>query len=82
MYLVLSNHLHREYTVTAARAGVHVLVEKPMAVTEAEGREMIEAAGRAIDLEPVEIAQRPGPDQEITRRPAPGHQELVNTEAP
>jgi len=44
VYLVLPNHLHREYTVAAARAGVDVLVEKPMAVTEAECREMIEAA--------------------------------------
>src|SRR5688572_5524747 len=33
VYLALPNHLHREYTVRAARAGVHVLCEKPMAVT-------------------------------------------------
>src|SRR6185312_4518905 len=34
VYLVLPNHLHREYVVRAAKAGVHVLCEKPMAVTE------------------------------------------------
>jgi predicted dehydrogenase len=44
VYLVLPNHLHREYAVRAANAGVHVLCEKPMAVTEEECRAMIEAA--------------------------------------
>ncbi len=29
VYLVVPNHLHREYTERAARAGVHVLCEKP-----------------------------------------------------
>ncbi len=44
VYLVLPNHLHREYTVRAAEAGVHVLCEKPMAVTEADCEAMIDAA--------------------------------------
>jgi predicted dehydrogenase len=44
VYLVLPNHLHREYAVRAANAGVHVLCEKPMAVTEEGCRAMIEAA--------------------------------------
>jgi len=44
VYLVLPNHLHKEYTVRAAKAGVHVLCEKPLAVTEAECEEMIRAA--------------------------------------
>ena len=43
VYLALPNHLHREYAVRAAQAGVHVLCEKPMAVTEAECQEMIDA---------------------------------------
>src|SRR5579864_6761890 len=44
VYLTLPNHLHREYAVRAAAAGVHVLCEKPMAVTSEECRAMIEAA--------------------------------------
>ncbi|MEX2118713.1 MAG: Gfo/Idh/MocA family oxidoreductase [Pirellulales bacterium] len=47
VYLVLPNHLHRDYTVRAARAGVHVLCEKPMAVTEEDCREMIRATDEA-----------------------------------
>jgi glucose-fructose oxidoreductase len=44
VYLALPNHLHCEYAVRAARAGVHVLVEKPMALTEEECERMIRAA--------------------------------------
>jgi len=44
VYLALPNHLHREYAVRAAAAGVHVLCEKPMAVTEEECWAMIGAA--------------------------------------
>lgn len=44
VYIALPNHQHREYTVRAARAGVHVLCEKPMAETELDCMEMIEAA--------------------------------------
>src|SRR5262245_45455752 len=31
VYIATPNHKHREYTERAARHGVHVLVEKPMA---------------------------------------------------
>jgi predicted dehydrogenase len=47
VYLALPNHLHCDYAVRAARAGVHVLVEKPMAVTEEECERMIDAARAA-----------------------------------
>ena len=43
VYIALPNHLHREYSERAARAGVHVLCEKPMAVTEEDCRSMIGA---------------------------------------
>jgi glucose-fructose oxidoreductase len=46
VYIALPNHLHRDFTVRAARAGVHVLCEKPMAVTEPDCRVMIEEADR------------------------------------
>jgi glucose-fructose oxidoreductase len=47
VYLALPNSMHAEYAIRAARAGVHVLCEKPMAVTVEECRQMIAAARRA-----------------------------------
>lgn len=49
VYIALPNHQHRDYTIRAARAGIHVLCEKPMAETELDCQQMIEAAaqGRA-----------------------------------
>src|SRR3954469_25162125 len=44
VYIALPNHLHRSYTERAAQAGVHVLCEKPMAVTEEDCLAMIRAA--------------------------------------
>ncbi len=44
VYIALPNSLHCEYAVRAARAGVHVLCEKPMAVTEDECERMAAAA--------------------------------------
>jgi glucose-fructose oxidoreductase len=41
VYIALPNHLHRPYAERAARAGVHVLCEKPMAVTEEDCLSMI-----------------------------------------
>lgn len=46
VYIALPNHLHCDYTVRAANAKVHVLCEKPMAVTEAECQQMIEVCDR------------------------------------
>jgi len=44
VYIALPNHMHREYAVRAARARVHVLCEKPMAVTAKDCQAMIDAA--------------------------------------
>jgi glucose-fructose oxidoreductase len=47
VYIALPNDMHKEYTVRAARAGLHVLCEKPMAVTVSECEEMIRATREA-----------------------------------
>ena len=44
VYIALPNHLHRQYTERALRAGVHVLCEKPLAPSEEDCRKMIETA--------------------------------------
>jgi len=44
VYLAVPNFLHRDYAVAAARAGKHVLCEKPLAVTPGECEDMIRAA--------------------------------------
>jgi predicted dehydrogenase len=41
VYVALPNSLHSDYTVDAARAGMHVICERPMAVTGDECRRMI-----------------------------------------
>jgi predicted dehydrogenase len=42
VYLALPNHMHRDFCERAARAGVHVLCEKPMALTEEDCTAMID----------------------------------------
>ncbi len=44
VYLTLPNSLHRDYAVRAAERGVHVLCEKPMAVTASACEAMIRSA--------------------------------------
>jgi glucose-fructose oxidoreductase len=43
VYIALPNSMHADYSIRAARAGVHVLCEKPMAVTADECERMIDA---------------------------------------
>ena len=45
--LLLPHDLHLPFAVAAAEAGKHVLVEKPMALAEGDGRKMVEAAEAA-----------------------------------
>ncbi len=47
VYIVVPNGLHKEYVIRAAKAGKHVLCEKPMANSSAEAREMIAACKQA-----------------------------------
>jgi glucose-fructose oxidoreductase len=47
VYVVLPNAMHKEFTIRAAKAGKHVICEKPMAVTAAECYEMISACNES-----------------------------------
>ncbi|GAB2551798.1 Gfo/Idh/MocA family oxidoreductase [Spirosoma aerophilum] len=47
VYITLPNGLHKEFTLRAAKAGKHVIVEKPMAFTAQDCQEMIDACQKA-----------------------------------
>ena len=47
VYIALPNTQHRPFTERAARAGVHVLCEKPMATSEKDCQAMIAACDEA-----------------------------------
>ncbi|NQU85358.1 MAG: Gfo/Idh/MocA family oxidoreductase [Mariniphaga sp.] len=43
IYVVLPNSMHREYVIRAAKAGKHIICEKPMAMNATECHDMIKA---------------------------------------
>ena len=47
VYVITPNGLHHNHVIRAARAGKHVICEKPMANTADEAREMVEACTKA-----------------------------------
>ena len=44
VYIGTPNQTHCLYTITALKAGKHVLCEKPLALNAEEGRQMVQAA--------------------------------------
>src|ERR1051325_7705430 len=47
VYIALPNNMHAEYSIRAAKAGKHVLCEKPMATTVADSQAMVDACRKA-----------------------------------
>jgi len=47
VYIASPNRFHAEHTITAARAGKHVLIEKPMAISLEETQKMVEECEKA-----------------------------------
>jgi predicted dehydrogenase len=47
VYIITPNALHKEQTIRMARAGKHVICEKPMALNAAEAQEMVDACNKA-----------------------------------
>lgn len=47
VYIITPNGLHKEEAIRVAKAGKHVISEKPMAINAAEGQEMVDACKKA-----------------------------------
>ena len=47
VYIITPNALHRDQAIRVARAGKHVICEKPMALNAREGQDMIDACAEA-----------------------------------
>jgi xylose dehydrogenase (NAD/NADP) len=47
VYIPLPNHLHKQWTIAAAKAGKHILCEKPLALNAEEAQEMVDACKEA-----------------------------------
>ncbi len=47
VYVITPNALHKDHTIRAARAGKHVICEKPMALNAADAQQMVDACAAA-----------------------------------
>ncbi len=47
VYIITPNSLHKDQAIRVARAGKHVICEKPMAINAKEGQEMVDACRKA-----------------------------------
>ena len=54
VYNPLPNHLHVPWSIKAMEAGKHVLVEKPIGLTSAEGQQLVDAARSYPELKVME----------------------------
>ncbi|MAG93553.1 MAG: NAD-binding protein [Planctomycetaceae bacterium] len=54
VYNPLPNHLHVPWSIRALEAGKHVLCEKPIGLTSAEGRQLVDAAAAHPELKVME----------------------------
>ena len=54
VYNPLPNHLHVQWSIAALEAGKHVLCEKPIGLSSAEGQELVDAAARFPRLKVME----------------------------
>jgi len=59
IYNPLPNHLHVPMTLAAARAGKHVLCEKPIALTAGEARQLQQVAGQVRIAEAFMVRHHP-----------------------
>lgn len=50
VYIPLPNHLHVEWAINALKAGKHVLVEKPIALSSSEAKKLMNVAKKYPDL--------------------------------
>lgn len=66
--VVVANHLHREIVEGLLDAGKHVLCEKPLAVTQADGEAMVAAADHSDRVTAVGFTYRRSPAVEAIRR--------------
>jgi predicted dehydrogenase len=68
VYVAVGMDRHREIVLEAARAKKHIIVEKPMASTPEECRQMIDAAERAGVILAVNFEGRFGEENAVLRR--------------
>jgi predicted dehydrogenase len=69
IYNPLPNHLHVNWSIRALEAGKHVLCEKPIGLSAAEGQELLDAAARFPRLKIMEaFMYRHHPQWQLARR--------------
>jgi predicted dehydrogenase len=69
VYNPLPNHLHVSWSIKALEAGKHVLCEKPIALTAAEGQQLVDAAREHPHLKVMEaFMYRHHPQWQLAKR--------------